>query len=562
MRKIINQLSYILSAKEKGKIVFLFFLMLIGGLLEMAGVSLVLPMISIITKDQDQAMGQITFFAIAFIVLYIGKNLFLIFMYDSIFRFVYNGAANLSGRMMKAYLNVDYSFHLSRNVSEIERAVRNDSEGVYRLLKSLLQLLSEAVICLILVIFLLFTDIWMSLFLMVLIGSVCGLFLAFSKAETKRLGIEEHESVGQTERWILQAFGGIKEVKILGKEEFFLDRVIEYRNRSAKTNRKQQVMLQIPRLLVETVCIVGVMCIILLEVALGRNMIDLLPKMGVFAVAAFRLLPSVGKINALLGEALFLKASSDAVYEDLKELESIHIRTDMEADEKSVLPMEWNKTISAIDLSFKYSKDGPYVLRHCAIDIPFGSAVGLIGPSGAGKTTLVDILMGMIQPTEGSVLVDGKDIYENIRSWQKQIGYVPQNIYLTDDTIRANVAFGLLKEEIDDERVWESLRQAQLEAFIRDSADGLDTMVGDRGVRLSGGQRQRIGIARALYHNPQLLIFDEATSALDNETEEAVMQAIEALHGSKTMIIIAHRLSTIENCDIVYRVYNTKIEKQ
>ncbi len=560
MKALLKKISYILNGGEKGKLILLFFLMLIGAALEMAGVSLVFPMISLITGEGSRDAVRVAELAALLIIIYLVKNLFLTGMYAAIFRFVYNGATRLSSRMMEAYLSADYAFHLNKNAAAIDAAIRYDSESVYKMMKALLQLAAEIIICIVLAVWLLFTDVAMSLFLFVLVGSVCGLFLVFSKKTTKRLGKEDIRIREQTERQVLTAFGGIKEVKLLGREDYFLENVTEHSRELAKNNRRQQLLLQLPRLLVETVCISGVMCIILFEVIRGEDITQLIPKLGVFAVAAFRLLPSVGKINALTSEVLFYRAAADAVYEDLEELETLG--RDKELPEEAAAPVSWEKSLTAEKLAFRYTKDGPEVLSDCSLEIPYGAAVGLIGPSGAGKTTLADLLMGMLHPVSGRILADGEDIEKGLRSWQRQIGYVPQNIYLSDDTIRANVAFGLREDEIDDERVWKVLKQAQLEDFVKESPDGLNMQVGERGVRLSGGQRQRIAIARALYHDPQLLVFDEATSALDNDTEEAVMQAIDALHGSRTMIIIAHRLTTIRSCDLVYRVEAGKVTKE
>lgn len=561
MKYTFRKMKYILGKNEKRKVIILFFLMLIGGLLEMAGVSLVLPIISYISKNDVQGLDQVIFLAVLLIVVYIVKNLFLIFMYDVIFRFVNNGSARLSDRLMEAYLRADYSFHLRKNVSEIVRAVQYDSNTVYNMIKALLQLSAEVIISFVLAVFLLITDFWMCIFLMFVLGITCGLFLMFSKKETKRLGKELMYSSGQTGRWVLQAFGGIKEIKLLEREEYFRQQVEKYRKDFSLNNRKQQLLLQIPRLMVETVCIVSVMSIIVFEITAGKDMVSFIPKLGVFAVAAFRLLPSVGKINSLLSEALLSKAAVDVAYDELKELETVHLTESMR-EERNVKPTLWSKCLKTVNLSFRYSEDAPMVLDNCDIEIPFGMAIGLIGPSGAGKTTLADLLMGMLKPSSGSIEADDIDIQNDLYGWHKQIGYVPQTIYLSDDTIRANIAFGLRDDEIDDKKIWKALEKAQLAEFVKSKPEGLNTMVGDRGVRLSGGQRQRIGIARALYYDPQFLVFDEATSALDNETEEAVMQAIEALHGSKTMIIIAHRLSTIEACDIVYRVSDGKVQRQ
>ena len=560
IKDIIKKLNYILIKEEKVKVSFLFIMMIIGGTLEMAGVSLVLPLVGMITGDNGQGSENISIYALILICVYVVKNLFLMWMYASIFRFVFDGATRLSARLMDTYLKADYTYHLKRNVAEIARVVRDDTGSAYGMLKAFLQMISEILICFVLAIFLLYTDITMSLFLIVLLGGVCGLYLLFSKKVSLKLGKENLESQGQIGRSILQGFGGIKEVKLLGCEDYFLDQMVSARIVKSRCNQKQQLLAQIPRLIVETVCIIGVMCIIIYDIHVGKELNTLIPKLSVFAVAAFRMLPSVGKINTYMNEMLFLKPATDSVYNDLKKLEKIE-KTDNGKEDKSTEPLKWENTIEIQDLSFGYNVEESIILEGLGFSIKRGEAVGLIGPSGAGKTTLADLIMGLLTPNKGCILVDGIDIQDDLRGWQRNIGYVPQTIYLSDDTIRKNVAFGIRSEDIDDNKVWEALRRAQLEDFVKKSTHGLDTQVGDRGVRLSGGQRQRIGIARALYHDPNLLVFDEATSALDNETEEAVMQAIESLHGEKTMIIIAHRLSTIKKCDRVYRVENKRIER-
>ena len=559
MKKLGNKLFYILEERDKYRLILLFIMMVIGGLMEMVGVSLVLPLIDLIINNPNPDIERVVYLAVLLIIVYIFKNVFLLLMYRAIFRFVYNGITKLSGKLMNAYLKTDYSFHLNKNVADIERAVCHDSESVYRMVKAMLQLIAEVLIGMILAAFLLYTDIWMSLFLIVIMLVVCGVFIMFSKKSSRRLGKEDIENAGQIARAVLQSFGGIKEVKLLGRENFFLEKLLKYRKKSSINNVKQQLLLQIPRLLVETVCIAAVMIIIVFEVLQGENMGSLIPKLGVFAVAAFRLLPSVGKINSLTTEVLFFKPAIDITYDELKKLKvALEDVNEQQDDAKEVI--KWNDCIELKDLSYKYKDDLPNVLSHINLKIKPGSAIGLIGPSGSGKTTLADIIMGLLKPSDGKVLVGGNDVQQNIRSWQRQIGYVPQSIYLCDDSIRRNIAFGLDENEIDDDKVWAALKKAQLEEFVKNCPDQLDMNVGDRGVRLSGGQRQRIGIARALYYDPKLLIFDEATSALDTETEGAVMQAIESLYGKKTMIIIAHRLSTLEKCDIIYKVDKGNIE--
>ena len=560
MRNLWTKLQFILEGHDKFKLVLLFVMMVVGGLLEMLGVSMVLPLIDIIINSPNPDINRVINMALLLIIVYFVKNVFLSLMYTAIFGFVFNGTTKLSAKMMNAYLKTDYSFHLNKNVADIHRAVDHDAESVYRMMKAMLQLIAEVLICMILAVFLLYTDIWMSLFLISIMLVVCGLFIRFSKKASRRLGKEDIENKGQIGRAVLQAFGGIKEVKLLGKEDYFLERMLFYRKKSSKNNVKQQLLLQIPRLLVETVCIAAVMIIIIYDVSRGENIGELIPKLSVFAVASFRLLPSVGKINSFTTELLFYKPAIDVTYDELKRLEAELIDAS-EKSENGVETIDWKDCLELKDLSYRYKDDLPDVLSHINLSVKPGSAIGLIGPSGSGKTTLADIIMGLLKPTGGNIFVDGKDIQQNLRSWQKRIGYVPQSIYLSDDTIRKNIAFGLEDDEIDDERVWAALKKAQLEDYIRNCPEQLEMIVGDRGVRLSGGQRQRIGIARALYNDPQLLIFDEATSALDTETEGAVMQAIESLYGEKTMIIIAHRLSTLEKCDIIYKVDRGNVEK-
>ena len=279
-----------------------------------------------------------------------------------------------------------------------------------------------------------------------------------------------------------------------------------------------------------------------------------------FAVAAFRLLPSFNRITNFLSIILFNKPAVDAVYHDLKEIEQIEKGTNYN-EKENVKRTQLKKKIEIRNVCFHYPESEQKVLDMVSFEIKKNQSVAFIGPSGAGKTTLADILLGALAPTYGEIKVDGENINENLRSWQKNLGYIPQTIYLMDDTIKNNIAFGIEESEIDQKKLEEAIEKAQLRDFIEALPEGLETEVGERGVKLSGGQRQRIGIARALYNDPDVLVLDEATSALDNDTEKAVMEAIENLSGSKTLIIIAHRLTTIQNCDIVFEVKEGKVKK-
>ena len=303
------------------------------------------------------------------------------------------------------------------------------------------------------------------------------------------------------------------------------------------------------------VCISGILIYMAIRLFSGENTSLFIPVLSVFAVAAFRMMPSFNRVGGYLSNIMFNKASVDAVLKDLQDMEKLKKKK----EKKSGIDMSFNKEISVKDLCFKYpSRPDVTVLDGISFDIPAKKSVALVGSSGSGKTTLADIILGIYNPVSGSISADGKDIHKNVDAWHDIIAYIPQNIYLMDGTLRKNIAFGIPEDEIDDERIWEALKEAQLDEFVRQQPDGLNCYIGDRGVRLSGGQRQRIGIARALYTRPQLLVLDEATSALDGETESAVMDAIYRLNGSITMIIIAHRITTIKNCDIIYRIENGK----
>nr|MCR5127931.1 ABC transporter ATP-binding protein/permease [Lachnospiraceae bacterium] len=294
--------------------------------------------------------------------------------------------------------------------------------------------------------------------------------------------------------------------------------------------------------------------IVIMRLHMTDDVAGFVTTLGTVAVAAFRLFPAVGRLTTNLNAIMYNRPRLDSMYEMLKEIEEDDTYQLKTADPEDAEPLAFEERLQIKDVRWKYPAGQDDVLRGLNMEIRKGESVALIGPSGAGKTTLADVVLGLLKPQEGQILLDGVDVYQNLAGWAKIIGYVPQAVYLTDDTIRGNVAFGIYEKDIDDEKIWQALEEAQLADFVRGLEKGLDTMVGERGVRLSGGQRQRIAIARALYENPQILVLDEATSALDTETETAVMEAIDSLHGSKTMIIVAHRLTTIRNCDAIFEV--------
>jgi ABC-type multidrug transport system fused ATPase/permease subunit len=347
----------------------------------------------------------------------------------------------------------------------------------------------------------------------------------------------------------------------LHREAFFADNYEESGKIGAGISKKYSVLNSTPRLLIETVFICSILGYIAVYVILGNEVSNLLSVLTVFGLAAIRLMPCVNRINTYITEVAYAQPSLDYVYENLN-MSEITLKGDktVEADKPDV-KIELRDKIVLDNIEYAYPNTDKKIFDSAHMEVPYGKSVGIMGPSGAGKSTIVDILLGLLKVQKGTITCDGMDVFDNYPAWLAQIGYIPQSIYLVDEPIRNNIAFGIADSEIDEDRIWQVLEEAQLKDFIKTLPEGLDTTIGDRGVRLSGGQRQRLGIARALYHNPEILVFDEATSALDNETEAAVMEAINSFHGKKTMVIIAHRLNTIEKCDIIYKVDEGKIIK-
>lgn len=553
----IKKISSLLSKREKSKIAYLTILMVIGGFLELLGVAGIFPLISAITEGRVSDINNITMLSLGLLCVYVIKNLFLMYMYSQVYKFVYDGRSKLATRLLEQYMKEDYEFHLGRNMAVIQRAVRSDVDGFYHLVRCLLQLMSELIICVVLAALLFVSDFWMALFLVVLLGLCVSTVVVISRKKAKKLGADDMVAGSKMNQWLMQGIGGIKEIKLLSREDYFVNSFKEYSDKSSDNQRKQQVLIQLPRLLTETVSIGAVLLWLVIAAAYGMDLLSIVPTLAVFAVAAFRLLPSVGKINGLLADYNFYRPRVDFIYEDMHGVQEI---TECNKSDDKII--SFNESIELSDVSFAYAGTDKYILDKVSLSIARGESVGVVGPSGAGKTTLVDVIMGLLKISAGDIKVDGVSVFEGLSSWQRLIGYVPQNIYLSDDSIRHNIAFGIPDEEIDDDRISECIKEARLLDLVSELSEGVETVIGDRGIRLSGGQRQRIAIARALYFSPEVLVLDEATSSLDNDTEAAVMEAIEALHGKVTMIVVAHRLSTIEKCDKVYRVEDGKVTRQ
>lgn len=570
----------VFDAKQKRSLIYLAFIIFVDAFVELLGVTVILPFINAIMSPDalleneivrwfyDRLQMQntdelIIWIAVLIIGIYIFKNLFLVYMYNLQYRFSYYGKKQMQNTLMKYYIGQDYTFFLNLNSSELIRNINTDPEMFYTAVLNTLQLVSELGVSVVIIIFLMVTDVTITLGVA---ASMVVLLLIMSKVLKRILegyGNDRRVYSASMLKCMQQAFGGIKEIKIANREEYF-ERDFEKQNDVYTYVIKQNAFLSaLPKPILEALAIVGLMAMIIVKIAAGnadnQHFIEVL---AVFAVAAFKLLPSVNRIASYYAAVIHNGVVIDKIRGEYREMAENHDAMERAREKKeNGQKVSLDREISVEHMAFTYPNMEEAVLKDVNVKIAKNSSVAFIGPSGAGKTTFVDLILGVLTPQEGVIKADGVDIQSGLRSWHEKIGYIPQSIYMLDDTIRNNIAFGA-KDGVDDAKIWEALKQAQLDDFVREMEDGLDTVIGEAGVRLSGGQRQRIGIARALYRRPEVLVLDEATSALDNETEAAVMEAIENLQGKMTMLIIAHRLSTIRNCDVVYKVENGLVTRE
>lgn len=576
--KLIRKLMFFLNKRQKIGVVLLTLLIFIGALLETLGVSAIIPIVEqmadsngtnniyaeIISKifhltDSNQIfIGML----LIMIMIYVVKGVYLLILTYIQSRFVDSNMAATRGNFLEWYLNRPYEFFLYADVPEILRIIRSDISNVFAILSDLMHIMSEVMVSLCLGVFLLVTDWKMMVFLMILVMAFTLIVIRQLKNRVGNLGRADQVHDAELTKWILQSMNGIKITKVLQRESYFKRNYREEANRQANTKVKYTVYSTAPRLCLETVFVSGILLYLMLNILSGNERTQMVSVLAAFAVAAFRLLPSVSRINTYLANIAYYEPSLTTIYELVQKegYDKIFNTNKIEVSElKENTEFVLKDSIELNGITFAYPNTDKKILDKASMILPLGSSIGIKGPSGAGKTTVVDILLGLLQIQEGVILCSGQDVLEHKTQWLSHIGYIPQNAYLTDATIKMNIAFGVEEKDIDEERVWEVLREAQMEEFVRELPDKLETEVGEQGIRISGGQKQRLGIARALYHNPEILIFDEATSALDNNTETAIMEAIEQFKGRKTMIIIAHRLRTIEQCDIIYEVNDGKI---
>ena len=557
--------------------VIAFVLSFFGAFLETLGVSVVVPFINALVDPEallhDQRFKRIfelfsinkdnvvLYVCVGIIIVYIVKNLFLVFLLWFTSQYSISINRKLSERIMKAFLDKDYPFFLNADMGQLTFQTTGEPQRVCAFILSFSSLVSELLVMLLICLFVLIND-WKMALCVILAGLVCLLIntIIFAK-KMKREG-EEYQIVGAKKTsTVLTSYQGVKEIMVSKTKDYFLSKYETIGKEYQRLSVRATVASGAPKYFIEIVFIVSVIGAVGIKVLGKGNVSVYISQLAVFALAAIRLMPSLGRIAASFNNMINVSPSISAIYEVMNNICTVGSegeRTTIISEIKTDVELSFNHLIEIQHINWSY--DGKReILQELSLSITKNQCIGIMGASGEGKSTLMDVLLGLLRPQKGSIFCDGKDIFDYPEAWSKLVGYVPQSIFLINDKIRNNVAFGVAEEGIDDNRVWEALSSAQIADDIKMLPQNIYTETGERGVRLSGGQRQRIAIARALYRNPEIIVFDEATSALDNETESAVMESIEKLQGNKTMIIVAHRLTTIRNCDKIYEVINHRV---
>ncbi|NLN96067.1 MAG: ABC transporter ATP-binding protein [Bacteroidales bacterium] len=573
-----QKLRRLFSRNDKIKLVILFGLMMIAAVLEVIGIGIIPAFVAVVANPQKvmehKYVGSVVkylniknprelliFMSIGLISIFLIKNTYTLFFRYVEAKFIYNRRYSFSHKLMTAYMHAPYTFYLERNTTELLRNTTNEVDlMINSVMRPTMIILKELIMGTSVIVFLVLIEPLITLIVAVVLGGLAGIFLFMTQNRMKTIGREAQRYRREMLRAARQGFGGIKDARVLNRENEFIEIFRSMARKSSRLQQNRVFISMIPKPMIETLAVSGVILIALLMVLQGRPIENVVPILTLFAVAIIRLMPAIQQITQTLTDIRYHLPSVNAVYDDLMYLRPFNKQFEKDRRKKDKLELKNNITIN--NIFYQYSNSSEQAINGISLTIPHGKAIAFVGASGAGKTTIVDVLLGLLEPQQGEILVDGKNIYESISAWQRNIGYIPQFIYLGDESLRRNIAFGLSDKIIDEEEVLRTVKLAQLEELVAQLPEGLDTRVGERGTRLSGGQRQRVGIARALYNNPQVLVMDEATSALDNITEQQIIDSIENLKGERTVIMIAHRLTTVMNCDMLYFMDKGKIIDQ
>ena len=569
MLSTLKKINFLITKRQRKGLVILTFLLFIGMILEVFGLGILIPVLSLLLdpkiaeessalifiKDFLPEMSYQSFlylFLISIVALYLFKSLFLVFLTYKQNSFLSNINAYISNKLFSSYLSQPYSFHLNRNASELIKNIQIEISNLSAFFLSLITIFIEGGFIVSVLATLIYLEPLGAISIGLFYGILSIFFFQFTKRKLVEWGKLRQDLDSRISKISLEGFGGIKDILILGKRSYFTNQYSQDNFLKARVVSNQNTVSQIPRFYLEFISILGLISFILMLLWQQKAIISIIAILGVFVAATFRMIPSLNRVIAALQSLKFYRSSLDVIHTEIVGV--LDIKNEIK---KSNDAWNFNSNIELKNIHFSYGEIN--ILEEIDLTIYKGQTIGIIGESGSGKSTLVDLIIGLHLPTSGDIFIDGISGFQMQQLWRSKIGYISQTIFLTDDSIANNIAFGVEKKHINFDLINELLKQVQLDKFVNNLENGLDTRVGERGVQLSGGQRQRIGIARALYNNPEILILDEATSALDSFTETQVLNSIKNLKGKKTILMIAHRLTTLADCDIVYEVKNNKL---
>lgn len=580
VKDALNKLSVILSSEQKRYCYIIFLMSLVAALFETIGVSVIIPVIQVIISTDDLIGASymapivaffnldsknklIIFVCLAVALVYIFKNLYFVFYTWASAKLSNKIRRELAVKVLDTYMKQGYIFFVNNNSSRLIRGISSDVNSVQMVVSNIFTLLGKILIIAFMTIFVIVKAPVVAMWMMGVVLFCFVVSQVLFRKPMRELGELSREYAYRTSQASLEAIQGHKEVLVFGRQKYFVNEyhknMIEYN----KTEVGKTVASTAPYYLIEVICVIGLLVVIAIEGIVTNDTAKLFEQMTTIALAAFRIMPALGaalgSVNIIACNGPGLSAAAETLNQ-VNELnrDSIMQRQCEQDDVDSSLFTKFERELVINNISYSYPNVNKNVIEGLTMTINKGESVGLIGASGAGKTTLVDIILALLKPQSGEILMDGMDVNSIGKHWNRIISYVPQSIYMVDDSIRRNVAFGIEEECIDDDKIWKALEMAQIKGFVESLPKGLDTPVGECGVQLSGGQRQRVAIARALYNEPDIIVLDEATAALDNETENAVMESIEALQNIKTLIIVAHRLTTVRKCNKIYEVTEGK----
>lgn len=568
---VLKKLNYILNKKQKRKSIPCLLLIILNGIFETLGVAVIVPFLQALLMPEvlrknvliskalsvlkiESDYGMIVLLGIFVVCIYLLKNSIMLASNYTKTKFSTLTKKELSTEMFAFYLGRPYVYFLDINTADVIRGIGYDTDCTYSMLESIFLVVNAGVKIVLIGVYLFMEDALLTVVMLMVAMMMIIISVVILKPRLRRLGNEQCEAITLQSKWVIQSIQGIKDIKITGREQLFKDKYEKAYERRSKVELSNKLMNDLLYPVMEVCSVAGVIFAIIIRLSISVDIKAFITTCASFAMGLLRIMPSVSAIISSINSMVFAKPAVDAEYKRVLEARNSAAKPKSGeiCEEKRIT---FNEKILLKNIFWKYPKSDKYILKNLNLEIQKGDSIALIGASGAGKTTLADVILGLLKPEEGKILIDGRDINEIPKQWCQLVGYVPQSVYLIDDTIRNNVLFGM--KESDDEKIWSALEQAQLKPFVESLPQKLETIVGERGVKFSGGQRQRIAIARALYYSPEILVLDEATSALDTETETSVMEAIEMLQGKKTLIIVAHRLATIRKCNKIYEIADT-----